>query len=198
MYTQKTYANCSAFGGEWQSWSTQLTIPLKAAEQTPALRTGLTQCVNVQMIQTGWNEARGAGRSQQDKNKRRKTYREHQENPPAHEKHHAGTHLRQEKMHKIALMNHLALQEWRAHFYSQTERISTLLLGFCDTKSDCTVPVSETSISLQTFIPWERSPPCVLIRFRHLSSAADRKSQAFLLVRNSLNLTALFHFTCCA
>lgn len=130
MYTRKTYANCSASGGEWQSWSTQLTILLKAAEQTTAVRTGLTQCVNVQMIQTVWNEAQGAARSQQDKIKRRKTYREHQENPPAHEKYHPGTHLRQETMHKIAVMNHLSLQEWRVLFYSQTERISMLVLGF--------------------------------------------------------------------
>lgn len=47
-------------------------ISLKAVEQTPAVRTGLTQCVNIQMIQTGWNKARAAAMSQQDKIKRKK------------------------------------------------------------------------------------------------------------------------------
>lgn len=67
--------------------------PLEAAEQTPTVRTRLTQHVNIQMIQAGWNEARGAAASQQGKIKRRKTQSEYQENPPAHEKYHSGKHL---------------------------------------------------------------------------------------------------------
>lgn len=89
-------------------------------------------------------------------------------------------------MHKTIVMSQLSLQEWRPHICSQTERISKLVLEFSSTRSGCSVPFSEMAISRQTSTHWERSPPCALI---HVQASQ-------LLVKNSWNSTALFHFLC--
>lgn len=91
---------------------------------------------------------------------------------------------------KTTVMNLLSLQEKRAYFCSQTENISKLALGFSDTTSGYPVPNSESRISLQICIHWERSPSSVLIHFMHSDISPMQTTKTPIPVgKESLHLT---------